>query len=137
MSIVLMTMDQRHKHLDILRSALSVFAFPVLYLVNLPIDAADWLVENLALRSTLLKQNSDLREEQLRLQSRLQKLAALEAENARLRGLLDSTPKLIDDRLLIAELLAVDLDPYRHRIVVDKGQYAGIFADNRSWMPPG
>lgn len=46
------------------------------------------------------------------LKGRLQQLEALKAENMRLRDLLGSSLK-ISDRMLIAELMAVDLDPYR------------------------
>ncbi|NIM31733.1 MAG: rod shape-determining protein MreC, partial [Pseudomonas stutzeri] len=48
------------------------------------------------------------------------------AENARLRALLDSTEK-VGDRVLIAEILSVDMDPFRHRILVNKGSADGVY----------
>jgi rod shape-determining protein MreC len=53
-------------------------------------------------------------------------MAALEAENARLRALLDSTTK-VDDSILIAEIVSVDMNPYRNMIVVNKGSDEGVY----------
>jgi len=60
------------------------------------------------------------------LKVRLQRLAALEAENRRLRDLLGSSRRL-EERVLIAELLAVALDPYRHQVLIDKGSGSGAY----------
>jgi rod shape-determining protein MreC len=56
----------------------------------------------------------------------LQQLAALEAENARLRALMVS-PARLANRVQVAEILAVDLDPYRHRIAINRGEQAGVY----------
>ncbi|MEO1576796.1 MAG: rod shape-determining protein MreC, partial [Pseudomonadota bacterium] len=48
------------------------------------------------------------------------------AENARLRTLMESTAK-VADRVLISEILHVDLHPNRHRIAIDKGSRDGAF----------
>jgi rod shape-determining protein MreC len=56
----------------------------------------------------------------------LQKLASLEAENMRLRELLDSSFK-VGEKVLIAELLSVNLDPYKHQIVINKGKSNGVY----------
>ena len=53
-------------------------------------------------------------------------MASLEAENARLRALLESTAK-VGDQVLIAEILSVDMDPLRHRIVLNKGSRDGAY----------
>ncbi|HEB98156.1 MAG TPA: rod shape-determining protein MreC [Thiotrichales bacterium] len=125
-SIVLMTVDHRQNHLESLRSALSVVLYPLMLVVDLPRDAGDWLRESVATRRTLEEENARLRTEHLILKAQLQKLEALEAENLRLRQLLDSSFK-IGERVLIAEILAVDLDPYRHQIVINKGDHDGVF----------
>lgn len=44
----------------------------------------------------------------------------------RLRDLLGSSFK-IGDRVLIAELMSVDLDPYRQQVLVNKGASSGVF----------
>ena len=56
----------------------------------------------------------------------MQKFDALEAENLRLRELLDSSFK-VSDRVLIAELMAVEMDPYRHQVILNKGERDNAF----------
>jgi rod shape-determining protein MreC len=58
--------------------------------------------------------------------AQLQKLTTLEAENRRLRSLLESAVNT-PERVLIAELLAVDFDPYRHHILLNRGRQHGIY----------
>jgi len=62
----------------------------------------------------------------LLIQTRLNKMSALEAENARLRQLLNAAPKL-GEKVLVAELLRVNLDPYVHRIALNKGTRDGVY----------
>ena len=83
------------------------------------------MLEGLSSRDTLVTQNRSLRQEQLLVNARLAKFAELEAENKRLRSLLDSSAK-IADRVLIAEIMAVDLDPFSRRIVINKGTKDGV-----------
>jgi len=127
-SILLMTLDHKQNHLETLRSGLQVVVYPIRYLVNLPVDVGRWFSETLSTRQTLLEENADLRSENLLLQARLQKFADLEAENRRLRALLDSSFKVVD-RVLIAELYRIDLDPYKHLIVLNKGRGNGAYVD--------
>ena len=102
-SIVLMTSDHRYGHLESLRSALSIFVYPVQYIVNLPVRFARWTSETLDTRTSLLEDNQKLHQEQLLLNSRLQKFEVLEMENQRLRRLLEASFKL-SERVVIAEL---------------------------------
>ncbi len=125
-SLALMVTDQRLHHLESVRSVLSVVLYPLHFIVDLPQSASLWLSETLASRSRLQEENQQLKKENLLLQVEQQKLAALEAENMRLRDLLDSSFK-IGDRILIAELIAVDLDPYRQQVVINKGSSSGVY----------
>ena len=121
-----MTVDHRQSHLESIRSALSVLIYPVQYVVNLPVEASRWASDTLVTHSTLVHENERLRKSQLLLSSRLQKFQILESENERLRRLLESSFKL-SDRVLIAELLAADLQPFRHTIVINKGKRQGVY----------
>lgn len=127
-SILLMTLDHKQHHLENVRSGLQVVVYPIRYLVNLPVDVGRWISESLASRQHLLEDNASLHTENTLLQARLQKFADLEAENRRLRSLLDSSFKVVD-RVLIAELYRVDLDPYKHLIVLNKGSNNGVYVD--------
>ncbi|MEX2516041.1 MAG: rod shape-determining protein MreC [Gammaproteobacteria bacterium] len=126
LSIVMMALDHRQGHLDSIRSTLSIIVYPVQYLVDLPANIASWSSETLVMRKSLLEENARLREQQFMLESRLQRFAVLESENRRLRELLDSSLKL-NQRVLVAELLAVELQPYRRQIVIDKGKRQGAY----------
>ena len=81
LSIILMTVDHRQQHLDALRSTLSVVVYPLQALVNMPNSLSGWFRESLSTRRQLQEENASLRTQQLVLQTRLQKLEALEAEN--------------------------------------------------------
>jgi rod shape-determining protein MreC len=120
LSIILMTADHRWQHLDTVRNTLSYLLFPVEYVVDLPIRLYHWGQQNLSSHQTLLRENRDLKDMQLQSRVQLQKLDILEKENERLRQLLSATPKTPEDHL-IAEIVSVDVDPYRHFIVLNKG----------------
>jgi rod shape-determining protein MreC len=124
-AIVLMTVDHHFDHLSKVRAALSTALYPLRYAVHLPIKATGWARESLAGRRALLDDNARLREKLLFNDSKLEKFAELEAENRRLRALLDSSTK-VADRVLIAELLSVDMDPYSRRILLNKGSRDGV-----------
>lgn len=120
-----MTADHRAHHLQVLRGVLSTVVYPVQLAVNLPIQWGHWIAENVSSREKLISENERLRREMLVVGSRLEKYAALEAENRRLRGLLDSAKK-VGERVLVAELLAVDMDPFSRRIELNKGTRDGV-----------
>ncbi len=126
-SVVLMTVDHRAQHLEALRSVLSTLVYPLQVAVDLPIQAGNWLAEYLSSRHRLIAENARLRENQFLLATKLEKFADLEAENRRLRSLLDSSAK-VGERVLVAELLSVDMDPYSRRIVLNKGSRDGVEA---------
>jgi rod shape-determining protein MreC len=115
----LMTTEFRSQRLDSMRSALSWSLTPVLWVAAIPDHVAD-LSQHLDSRSTLMAQNALLRDKQLQLEARLQKFEGLEAENRRIRELLDSA-KGLQENVLIAEIIAASQDPYRHQITLSKG----------------
>jgi len=125
-SILLMTVDQRLHQLEMLRAGLSTALYPLQYLVDLPTSGLRWLGETLASRSDLLRENQQLRAERLRIKARLLRYEALQAENKRLKELLDSSVKL-EGHTLVAELLAIDLDPSKHQILINQGSQHGVF----------
>ncbi len=126
-SIILMTADHRTHILDGVRSTVSILLYPLQTIASTPTDVGNWLGEQFTSHQTLIDENQQLRSENLLLKAQLQKFASLQAENIRLRSLLKSSRKL-RDQMLIAETIAVDLDPYKRQIVINKGQQSGIYA---------
>lgn len=124
--LVLMVLDHREGHLDRIRQALALVVYPIQVAVDFPFTAWDGATRVLAERDALLTENERLKRERLGLDFRLQRLAALETENVRLRGLLDSTAEL-EHTVRVAEVLAVDLDPYRQRLTINRGDRDGVF----------
>lgn len=99
---------------------------PVYSMMSWPGRVSDSTVD-LSLDETELRaENAYLKNQLLVLSGRLQKFSELAAENARLRGLIDST-LVVDGRVLIAEIIGVDTDPFRHIILVNKGADAGAY----------
>lgn len=120
-SILLMTLDYRTDYVRNLRAGLSIIVYPVQYLVNLPSSFFDWTTETLVTRETLQEENATLRTQNQLLKVQLQKMTFIETENVQLRELLKSS-KRVGERVLIAELLSVDLDPFRRQIILNKGR---------------
>ena len=126
-SLLLMTLDHRFQHLESLRAALSVVVSPVQFAMGAPNALSAWFGQLFATRQSLQQDNDTLKSRYLLQEARLQKMAALEAENMRLRALLDSSFK-VTDRVLVAELMEVDLEPFSQQIVINKGSNQGVFA---------
>lgn len=125
LSVVIMTMDRQMGGLDRFRQGLSLLVYPVRAAVDMPYSAWNWLSESLSSRSDLLEANRELRQQQLLLQGQVQRFAALEEENRRLRTLLESSQQL-EAHVQVAELLRADLDPFRHRVTINMGTNGGI-----------
>lgn len=96
-------------------------------IANLPATIGDWQDRTIRSRGQLLEDNDRLQRENLVLQGRSQQLASIQADNARLRALLNSTALLRDD-VLVGEVIGVSPDPIRHQLVLDKGQEANVYS---------
>ncbi|MGH8475316.1 MAG: rod shape-determining protein MreC [Methylococcales bacterium] len=125
-SIFLMAVNQRGDQLGPLRSLLSVAVYPIQYAVSLPDRVGHDMMDSWMDYKDLMAENRRLKEEQLVYKTKLLKFSALEKENIRLRDLLDSSFKL-GEQVLVGEMLAVNLDPYKHTVLVDKGSRFGVF----------
>jgi rod shape-determining protein MreC len=94
-------------------------------LVSFPVETAEQAYDSIVSYSELKEENARLKEKQLVDNIKLLKFEALENENIRLRGLLESSFKL-GEQVLVAELLSVNLVPYEHVMVVNKGSRFGV-----------
>ena len=115
-----MTLDHRTTHVNTLRSGIALLVYPLQYVVNLPANVGDWASDSFTSRKTLQEDNATLRTQNLILTTQLQKLIFIESENIHLRNLLESS-KRVGERILIAELLSVDMDPYKQQVTINKG----------------
>jgi rod shape-determining protein MreC len=126
LALGLIIVDKRYDHLGKIRRVLSIVAYPVQIAVASPFEGWDWFRESVTTRDALRADKSKL-EAQLRLaQFRLQRYEALEAESLRLRALRDNTAG-VTDRFVIGNVMDLDLDAFRERVLVDKGAQDGVF----------
>ena len=125
-SIILMVVDHRQNHLSAVRQAIGAAVYPIQIVVDAPFRLWEWIRESTADRNTLQLELGRLHAERLLTNARLQRLSALEAENARLRDLLE-TRSQVRNKVRVAEIMAVDANPYRHNIVIDIGAREGAY----------
>ncbi len=101
-------------------------ARPLYWLTSFPTQAFQWFDETFSSRVQLEERNRALEHENLILQRNVLRMAGLQADNARLKELLNST-EILDDSVLVAELLGVSPDPRRMEMVVNRGKADGVF----------
>ena len=125
-SILLMYFDNRDNHLDTVRKGIGAAVYPLRVVVDAPVRFWHWLGDSTTSRNDLEQELGRLNAERLVTSARLQKLNALEAENARLRDLLDARAQ-VRDRARVAEIMSVDANPYSHSLIIDVGTQDGAF----------
>ncbi len=126
-SIFFLVVDHYSSRLDTVRSGLSFFSYPVQKLVSFPTEVVKDTLASMKSYSALKKENTVLKEKQVIDRVKLLKFAALENENIRLKGLLGNSFEL-GEQILSAELLSVNLVPYEHVVVINKGSKFGVHA---------
>ncbi|NQD39007.1 rod shape-determining protein MreC [Permianibacter sp. IMCC34836] len=126
LALLLMVLDHRGDHVAGIRSALATSITPVFYVASVPTSLYNWFTQTVASRAEMQRENEQLKQEQFSYRTQLQRLTALEAENARLRGLLSSARKTRGKRM-IAEVINVDLEPTEQQVLVNKGSQDGIY----------
>ncbi len=99
---------------------------PLHVLATAPLRFARGAREATAQRSGLVAENAELRQQLLFAQAKLDRLTIVQEQNNHLRSLLDARQKL-GLKVQLAELIDVDLDPYRHRILINQGLRHGVF----------
>lgn len=125
LSVALMVLDHRGNYLETLRRGGSVLVEPLYRLAALPSQLARATRSAVVSQDSLVSENRDLREKLLLAQARLNRVDVLVAQNARLKDLLDAQ-KNLGLTVQFARLVDVDLDPFRHRIVLNIGSSQGV-----------
>ena len=126
LALGLIIVDKRYDHLGRIRRLLSVVAYPVQVAVASPFEGWNWFRDSVTTRDVLRADKTKLEAELRVAQFRLQRYEALEAETQRLRALRDNTAG-VTDRFVVGDVMSVDLDAFRERVLVDKGAGDGIY----------
>jgi rod shape-determining protein MreC len=126
LSIGIMALDHRQKYLEVARGWLSTGVHPLQMLVQAPFQAWDWVANRFADRERLKNENQELHA-QLRVANlELLRMASLAQENQQLRAIREASSTM-QLRTLVAEIMRVDLDPYRHRVLLNHGASDNLY----------
>jgi len=120
LSIGIMALDHRQNYLEVARSFLSTVVYPLQAVVDLPFQGVDGLRNYLAGRERLRRENADMQAKLRVANLQLQRFAALAEENRQLRAVREASAG-IATKTAIAEIMRIDLDPGRHRVLLNKG----------------
>lgn len=123
-ALMLLAVEQ-HGQWSALRTPFATLVYPLQQLVSSPTRFVRDTINNVTGYTALLAENRRLKDDELVLKTKLLKFEALEQENIRLRGLLDTSFK-VGEQVLIADLLSINLVPYEHVVVVNKGGRFGV-----------
>lgn len=126
-SLVILFVDWRMpKVIEPVREVLRAAYDPIYTMAHYPTISTEWLQQQGKSYDQLVRENKAMQIELLQTQVRLQKLSQLSAENARLRGMLN-TPMILDGRIEIAEVIGTDSDPLRHLLIINRGKQDGVY----------
>lgn len=99
---------------------------PIYFAIALPSTAFDEVSDSIRMGAALKRENAQLRQLNLVLSARVQKLSYLSNDNARLRGLAVAAES-IESRVLVAEVIGVDPDTTHHVLIINRGAEAGLY----------
>jgi rod shape-determining protein MreC len=126
-SLAVFVVDLRFRSLDLLRQSIALVVDPVQRAAQTPGSLVDYGRSYLEGMQHLRRENEELRHAKLGTAPDLQRLEHLEAENERLRRLL-VVKEREKARGQVAQILYTARDPFSRKVIVDKGQQAGISA---------
>jgi rod shape-determining protein MreC len=124
--IALVLVERYTSVLDPVREKLGALVTPFYQLTNIPHKINQWRADTFESSSQLKQENEALQTELLILKRKLQQLAALAADNVRLRQLLNAS-EMLQDTVLITELIGVSPNPLSHKVIINRGQNDGVF----------
>lgn len=124
--MVLLAVGRYTDYLSPLRSYVNTIALPFYWITDAPERVGLWFDDTFISRDRLQEDNHRLRQQILLQEARLQKMDALVNEANRLRGLMGSS-RLLDDKVIVAELLGISPDPKVHKVVLNKGSQDGAY----------
>lgn len=125
-SIALFVMDSHLEYFKPVRAALSTAVYPVQVVASVPSGVVDWANNFFQSRQQLRRDMASMEVQVLTQSVRLQKMQSLESENMRLRELLGSSFRL-QERVQVAELVSVEMDPFYQHVLIDKGEQFGVY----------
>ncbi len=121
-----MWLDSHSQLFQPVRHGLGYVLYPLHQISSAPSVLAEWFGDSAKSRQQLERDNAELSARNLILGQKIQRLISLETENVELRELMGASDR-IDERVIIAELVAVDPDPFSQQILINKGSDDDVF----------
>ena len=125
-SAALIFFDHKMNSFESARGFLQSMVSPLQYLATAPKQMMNWAAENIVTRRKLIDDNEQYKINELVFHEQALQLEIVKRENGRLRALLAS-PVRSDAKKMVAEILAVDSDPYTHQVVINRGANDGVY----------
>lgn len=126
-SLALLISDLNLCYLDAFRQGLSVLAYPLQMAAATPADFVRNASNYFSSLVRLQIENKELKSRQLQGAERLLRLDQLEQENRHLRALLEARERQ-PVKSVVAEIMYTAKDPFSRKVILDKGDQAGIAA---------
>lgn len=126
LSVLLIFVDHKLEGFKSTRVYLNSLMSPIQYLANLPGLILSESAQRLTSKEQLLAENQTMSNQLLLMSEKLQQFDVVVKENEQLRSLLKA-PMRKDSRKMVAELMAVDKNPYSQQVVINKGAIDGVY----------
>ena len=124
-SVILILIDGRLRHLDNFRSAVVSFTTPLVQLVTAPFETIRQSEEYFISKVRLKRSNDELAEENRRLSLEVARLNEMQEENHRLRELIHAVPRTAN-QVVTAEVLGRVADQFTRRLHINLGERDGL-----------
>ena len=125
-SFALIIFDSKFDSFANVRLSLNTAVSPLIYAADIPTEMLKGVSDSVISRQELQTRVKTQQEQLFMQQTQLLALSHLQKENQRLRALLNS-PVHADQRKLVAEIMAVNADPFSLQVVIDKGTLDGVY----------
>ncbi len=120
LALAIMVADARFHALDIARAAVATITYPLQQAALAPGDILSRIGDFFVTQNKLQRENTELKQTVLKRSEELQRLSLTESELASLRKLLGAR-ETIRERSTLAEILHSGRNPFRRKVIVDKG----------------
>lgn len=120
LALAIMVADARFRALDLARAAVATITYPLQQAALAPGDILRRIGDFFVTQNKLQRENVELKQSVLKKSEELQRMGLIESELANLRKLLGARA-LIQENSTLAEILHSGRNPFRRKVIVDKG----------------
>ena len=126
LSLALLVSDGLYSLFTPVRSVLTTLVSPIQYIASLPASMLNASTNRIISQEQLIAEKDLLIQKMMALQADNQRYQSLLAENEQLRKLLDAPLQTALPKT-VAELMAVDNNPYSLQVLINKGSLSGVY----------